>query len=157
MNSLHSLIVIFDYTYFSIPSHVYHVKKRQQKCLAWLISFHFFQANPPQFDKAEDLSQLRFLNESSVLHTLRQRYASNLIHTYSGDNMVVINPITPLAIYSEKVSLRHDFFFIPINSHSALSHDLWLDVFQIDENWEEDRLVLKNVYFLNRINDKNEC
>lgn len=61
------------------------------------------QANPPQFDRAEDLSQLRFLNESSVLHTLRQRYASNLIHTYAGESMIVINPIAPLAIYSEKV------------------------------------------------------
>ncbi|OXU31521.1 hypothetical protein TSAR_014275 [Trichomalopsis sarcophagae] len=61
------------------------------------------KANPPQFDRAEDLSQLRFLNESSVLHTLRQRYASNLIHTYAGESMIVINPIAPLAIYSEKV------------------------------------------------------
>lgn len=66
------------------------------------------QANPPQFDRAEDLSQLRFLNESSVLHTLRQRYASNLIHTYAGESMIVINPVAPLAIYSEKVShIKH--------------------------------------------------
>ncbi|XP_057317882.1 unconventional myosin-XVIIIa isoform X3 [Microplitis mediator] len=61
------------------------------------------KANPPQFDMVEELSQLRFLNESSVLHTLRQRYANNLIHTYAGDSMVVINPVAPLAIYSEKV------------------------------------------------------
>ncbi|XP_012280974.1 unconventional myosin-XVIIIa isoform X2 [Orussus abietinus] len=61
------------------------------------------KANPPQFDKAEELSQLRFLNESSVLHTLRQRYANNLIHTYAGESMVVVNPVAPLAIYSEKV------------------------------------------------------
>ncbi|XP_076647208.1 unconventional myosin-XVIIIa isoform X1 [Halictus rubicundus] len=63
------------------------------------------KANPPQFDKAEELSRLRFLNESSVLHTLRQRYASNLIHTYAGDSMIIINPVVPLAIYSEKVAL----------------------------------------------------
>ncbi|OAD57389.1 Unconventional myosin-XVIIIa [Eufriesea mexicana] len=62
------------------------------------------KANPPQFDKAEELSQLRFLNESSVLHSLRQRYASNLIHTYAGDSMIIINPVAPLAIYSEKAS-----------------------------------------------------
>ncbi|XP_034938214.1 unconventional myosin-XVIIIa [Chelonus insularis] len=61
------------------------------------------KANPPQFDMVEELSQLRFLNESSMLHTLRQRYANNLIHTYAGDNMIVINPVAPLAIYSEKV------------------------------------------------------
>lgn len=63
------------------------------------------KANPPQFDKTEQLSQIRYLNESSILHTLRQRYASNLIHTYAGDSMIVINPIAPLSIYSEKV--RH--------------------------------------------------
>ncbi|XP_067015742.2 unconventional myosin-XVIIIa isoform X2 [Anabrus simplex] len=61
------------------------------------------KANPPQFDRAEDLANLRYLNESSVLHTLRQRYGSNLIHTYAGGSMVVINPMAPLAIYSEKV------------------------------------------------------
>ncbi|XP_033101042.1 unconventional myosin-XVIIIa-like [Anneissia japonica] len=37
------------------------------------------KANPPQFDRAEDLGLLPYLNESGVLHTLRQRYASNLI------------------------------------------------------------------------------
>jgi len=62
------------------------------------------QANPPQFDRAEDLAHLRYLNESSILHTLRQRYGSNLIHTYAGGSMVIINPMAPLAIHSEKVS-----------------------------------------------------
>lgn len=76
----------------------------------FFFSFFFLQANPPQFDKAEELSQLRFLNESSVLHTLRQRYASNLIHTYAGDSMIIINPVAPLAIYSEKASDIYRFF-----------------------------------------------
>ncbi|XP_074037222.1 myosin heavy chain-like isoform X2 [Leptinotarsa decemlineata] len=62
------------------------------------------KANPPQFDRAEDLASLRHLNESSILHTLRQRYATNLIHTYAGcGTLLVINPMAPLAIYSEKV------------------------------------------------------
>ncbi|KAL1502507.1 hypothetical protein ABEB36_007641 [Hypothenemus hampei] len=62
------------------------------------------KANPPQFDRAEDLASLRHLNESNVLHTLRQRYATNLIHTYAGSRtLIVINPMAPLAIYSEKV------------------------------------------------------
>nr|CAD7453155.1 unnamed protein product [Timema tahoe] len=61
------------------------------------------RANPPQFDHSEDLSELRYVNESSILHTLRQRYASNLIHTYAGGSMIIINPMAPLAIYSEKV------------------------------------------------------
>ncbi|XP_066148731.1 unconventional myosin-XVIIIa isoform X2 [Euwallacea fornicatus] len=62
------------------------------------------KANPPQFDRAEDLAALRHLNESSVIHTLRQRYATNLIHTYAGcRTLLVVNPMAPLAIYSEKV------------------------------------------------------
>lgn len=77
------------------------------------------QANPPQFDKAEELSQLRFLNESSVLHTLRQRYASNLIHTYAGESMIVINPVAPLAIYSEKVI---NWLLNYLNSLSSLAY-----------------------------------
>lgn len=61
------------------------------------------KANPPQFDRVEDLAQLRHLNESSVLHTLRQRYASSLIHTYASSSIVVVNPMRPLSIYTEKV------------------------------------------------------
>ncbi|XP_064613479.1 LOW QUALITY PROTEIN: unconventional myosin-XVIIIa-like [Liolophura sinensis] len=61
------------------------------------------KANPPQFDKSEDLAALRYLNESSVLHTLRQRFGTSLIHTYAGTSLLVINPTNPLSIYSEKV------------------------------------------------------
>lgn len=72
------------------------------------------KANPPQFDRVEDLSQLRYLNESSVLHTIRQRYGNNLIHTYAGTNMIVVNPMAPLAIYSDKVRSK---FFLNISIH----------------------------------------
>lgn len=61
------------------------------------------KANPPQFDKTEDLTTLRYLNESSILHILRQRYGSNLVHSYAGPTMIIINPMAPLSIYSEKV------------------------------------------------------
>ncbi|XP_077996224.1 unconventional myosin-XVIIIa-like isoform X2 [Glandiceps talaboti] len=61
------------------------------------------KANPPHFDRVEDIATLRHLNESGVLHTLRQRYGSNLIHTYAGASLLVINPVTQLSIYAEKV------------------------------------------------------
>uniref|UniRef100_A0A670KA22 Myosin XVIIIA n=1 Tax=Podarcis muralis TaxID=64176 RepID=A0A670KA22_PODMU len=61
------------------------------------------KANPPSCDRVEDLASLVYLNESSVLHTLRQRYGGNLIHTYAGPNMVVINPLSSPSMYSEKV------------------------------------------------------
>ncbi|ETE56955.1 hypothetical protein L345_17333, partial [Ophiophagus hannah] len=44
-------------------------------------------ANPPSCDRLEELANLVYLNESSALHTLRQRYGGNLIHTYAGPNL----------------------------------------------------------------------
>lgn len=61
------------------------------------------QANPPSFDRCEDLAALVYLNESSVMHSLRQRYGGNLNHTHAGPNMVIINPISAPSMYSEKV------------------------------------------------------
>ncbi|KAE8622150.1 hypothetical protein XENTR_v10005115 [Xenopus tropicalis] len=61
------------------------------------------KANPPSHDRVEDLASLVYLNESSVLHTLRQRYGANLIHTHAGTSMVIMNPMSSPSIYSEKV------------------------------------------------------
>ncbi|NXN32493.1 MY18A protein, partial [Nycticryphes semicollaris] len=61
------------------------------------------KANPPSCDRAEDLASLLYLNESSVLHTLRQRYGGNLLHTYAGPTMVIVNPLSSPSMYSEKV------------------------------------------------------
>jgi myosin XVIII len=63
------------------------------------------KANPEFLDFCEDISQLKYLNETSVLNSLRQRYANNLIHTYAGaKNLLVINSMIPMmSLYSEKV------------------------------------------------------
>uniref|UniRef100_A0A674CHS7 Myosin XVIIIA n=1 Tax=Salmo trutta TaxID=8032 RepID=A0A674CHS7_SALTR len=61
------------------------------------------KANPPLFDRSEDLASLQYLNESSVMHSLRQRYGGNLIHTHAGPNMIIINPLSAPSMYSEKV------------------------------------------------------
>lgn len=60
-------------------------------------------ANPPYLDLTEDVCRLKHLNEPSMLHTIRQRYANNLIHTMAGDNLIVVNPIASLSLYSDKV------------------------------------------------------
>ena len=36
--------------------------------------------NPPKFDKVEDMAELSFLNEASVLYNLTSRYYSGLIY-----------------------------------------------------------------------------
>lgn len=59
--------------------------------------------NPPKFEKVEDMAELSFLNEASVLHNLSARYYSDLIYTYSGLFCVVVNPYKWLPIYTEKV------------------------------------------------------
>uniref|UniRef100_A0A1L8E4V2 Putative myosin n=1 Tax=Nyssomyia neivai TaxID=330878 RepID=A0A1L8E4V2_9DIPT len=61
------------------------------------------KANPAKLDLVEDICQLKHLNEASVLHCIRQRYASNLIHTKAGPTLMVVNPMAPLSLYSEKV------------------------------------------------------
>ncbi|KAG8590483.1 hypothetical protein GDO81_006778 [Engystomops pustulosus] len=61
------------------------------------------KANSPSHDRVEDLASLVYLNESSVLHTLRQRYGGNLLHTFAGPAMVIMNPMSSPSIYSEKV------------------------------------------------------
>lgn len=38
------------------------------------------QVNPPKYEKAEDMSNLTYLNDASVLHNLRQRYYNKLIY-----------------------------------------------------------------------------
>uniref|UniRef100_A0A915EIQ5 Uncharacterized protein n=1 Tax=Ditylenchus dipsaci TaxID=166011 RepID=A0A915EIQ5_9BILA len=62
------------------------------------------EMNPPKFEKCEDMSNLTFLNDASVLYNLRARYGSMLIYTYSGLFCVVINPYKRLPIYTDSVA-----------------------------------------------------
>ncbi|XP_029417266.1 unconventional myosin-XVIIIa isoform X7 [Nannospalax galili] len=61
------------------------------------------KANAPSCNRLEDLASLVYLNESSVLHTLRQRYGASLLHTYAGPSLLVLSPRGAPAVYSEKV------------------------------------------------------
>ncbi|EPQ25836.1 uncharacterized protein PFL1_06511 [Pseudozyma flocculosa PF-1] len=66
-------------------------------------TFELSKMNPPKFDKVEDIADLTFLNEASVVHNLRQRYFSGLIYTYSGLFLVAINPYHALPIYTDAI------------------------------------------------------
>lgn len=58
------------------------------------------QMNPPKFEQVEDMANLTYLNEASVLHNLKARYSSGLIYvsthchvvTYCGD--VIFSDVT---------------------------------------------------------------
>lgn len=71
------------------------------------------KANPSNLDLVEDICLLNHLNEASVLHCIRQRYANNLFHTKAGPILLVVNPMVQLSLYSEKVSgTLKGFFFV---------------------------------------------
>ncbi|PVU97471.1 hypothetical protein BB559_002021 [Furculomyces boomerangus] len=61
------------------------------------------KVNPPKFDRKEDMAELGYLNEASVVHNLKQRYAQGLIYTYSGPFLVAVNPYYNLKIYGPEI------------------------------------------------------
>jgi len=65
------------------------------------------QMNPPKFFMSDDMANLTYLNEASVLYNLRARYTNGFIYTYSGLFCVVINPYRRLPIYTQNVILKY--------------------------------------------------
>ena len=58
------------------------------------------QVNPPKYDCCEDMSNLTYLNDASVLFNLYQRYVERLIYTYSGLFCIAVNPYKRFPIYT---------------------------------------------------------
>ncbi|XP_064621492.1 myosin heavy chain, striated muscle-like isoform X3 [Lineus longissimus] len=65
------------------------------------------QMNPPKFEMCEDLANLTYLSDATVLHGLRFRYFHGMIYTYSGLFCIVINPYKRLPIYTENVVMQY--------------------------------------------------
>lgn len=64
--------------------------------------------NPTSFEKIDNMSELTFLNEPSVLHNLENRYKDDMIYTYSGLFLVAINPYCNIKLYTpEFINLYH--------------------------------------------------
>lgn len=61
------------------------------------------QMNPPKYEKIEDMANMTYLNEASVLYNLKARYQAGFIYTYSGLFCVAINPYRRLPIYTRSV------------------------------------------------------
>merc|ERR1739842_271446 len=62
------------------------------------------QVNPPKYEKAEDMSNLTFLNDASVLYNLKIRYQAKLMYTYSGLFCIAVNPYKRYPIYTERAA-----------------------------------------------------
>ena len=61
------------------------------------------EKNPPKYYQCEDMANLTYLNEGSVLDVLRSRYIEFLIYTYSGLFCVTVNPYKMLPVYAPYV------------------------------------------------------
>ncbi|XP_053645273.1 myosin heavy chain, muscle-like [Cherax quadricarinatus] len=61
------------------------------------------QVNPPKYEKCEDMSNLTYLNDASVLYNLKTRYVAKLIYTYSGLFCIAVNPYKRYPIYTNRV------------------------------------------------------
>lgn len=57
-------------------------------------------ANPAIMELVPDLTSLSFLNEPSILHTLRQRYSEDTIYTHAGPVLIAINPFKSVGLYT---------------------------------------------------------
>ncbi|KDN44751.1 myosin V [Tilletiaria anomala UBC 951] len=59
--------------------------------------------NPPMLEATDDLTNLSYLNEPAVLHTILNRYSQRNIYTYSGIVLIAVNPFYALNLYSPEV------------------------------------------------------
>ncbi|KAH0654092.1 hypothetical protein KY289_031770 [Solanum tuberosum] len=59
-------------------------------------------ANPDVLEGVDDLMQLSYLNEPSVLHNLHNRYARDMIYSKAGPALIAINPFKDIQLYGNE-------------------------------------------------------
>ncbi|KAN0059913.1 Myosin type-2 heavy chain 1 [Thecaphora frezii] len=59
--------------------------------------------NPLLLEATDDLTNLSYLNEPAVLHTILNRYSQRLMYTYSGIVLIAVNPFYGLSLYSPEI------------------------------------------------------
>ncbi|KAI9488412.1 P-loop containing nucleoside triphosphate hydrolase protein [Zychaea mexicana] len=59
--------------------------------------------NPPKMENTDDLTNLSYLNEPSVLNTIRTRYMQHNIYTYSGIVLIAANPFARVQLYEPDI------------------------------------------------------
>ena len=91
------------------------------------------QQNPPKYEKCEDMADLTYLTDATVLHNLRQRYLSWYIYTYSGLFCVAVNPYRRLPVYTmqmvrfyrgkKKSEVPPHLYLVSDNAYSCMVRD----------------------------------
>ncbi|GAB2230708.1 hypothetical protein Droror1_Dr00014991 [Drosera rotundifolia] len=64
-----------------------------------VLTTELLPANPEILEGVDDLIQLSYLNEPSVLHNLQYRYSHNMIYSKAGPVLIAINPFKDMQIY----------------------------------------------------------
>jgi hypothetical protein len=64
-------------------------------------------ANPALQQGIEDLTQLSYLNEPSILDNLTQRYEGDQIYTNAGPVLIAVNPCKALPLYTPQVACEY--------------------------------------------------
>ncbi|KAG1338425.1 Myosin-1 [Cocos nucifera] len=70
------------------------------RALAVLVE-NLLPSNPQVLDGVDDLIQLSYLNEPSVLHNLKCRYVHDMVYTRAGPVLVAINPFKEMLLYGD--------------------------------------------------------
>jgi hypothetical protein len=113
--------------------------------------------NPPKYEKSDDMTDLPYLNDATVLHNLRERYHAWLIYTYSGLFCVAINPYKRLPVYTIKMvhyyrgktknEVPPHLYLVADNAYSCMQRDrknqsLLITYVKLNQN-----LKLKNLIY----------
>ena len=85
--------VVYAIPFYQLP-HVFDIRNQ----IRLLPRYSLSKKNPPKFDRVDDIADLSFLNEPSVVHNLRLRYGSGAIY-------VSPDATAPVTFYSWKT--RH--------------------------------------------------
>ncbi|MBA0596899.1 hypothetical protein Gorai_013704, partial [Gossypium raimondii] len=88
-------------------------------------------ANPGILEGVNDLIQLSYLNEPSVLHNLKRRYSHDMIYSKAGPVLIAVNPFKDVQIYGkdfvtsyrEKATDSPHVFAIADNAYNEMMNE----------------------------------
>ncbi|KAL1174683.1 hypothetical protein V6Z11_A04G031700 [Gossypium hirsutum] len=88
-------------------------------------------ANPGILEGVNDLIQLSYLNEPSVLHNLKRRYSHDMIYSKAGPVLIAVNPFKDVQIYGkdfvtsyrEKATDSPHVFAMADNAYNEMMND----------------------------------
>ncbi|KAA3453009.1 myosin-2-like [Gossypium australe] len=88
-------------------------------------------ANPGILEGVNDLIQLSYLNEPSVLHNLKSRYSHDMIYSKAGPVLIAVNPFKDVQIYGkdfvtsyrEKATDSPHVFAMADNAYNEMMND----------------------------------